>query len=231
MCKCLFCEGYILGKRKTWRVGVCERVQKRNCRVMLESERASSFRRRPGGMRMGTTSKAKRKYHFPYLHVFQIIQSRGKYYIIVNNQSIINHEGTATVADKAEHSTYSAAENHKQHRKWDEKRRMKRRTQEKKGGKASRAREGIIHLSFCRMLLALYGSKQALGCWIFQSKLVMFFMQRTKIIEMPHKWETNTREIECVELEDGSWVASMRLRLLRQFKWFAIVAFYWQGPR
>jgi hypothetical protein len=35
----------------------------------------------------------KRKYHFPYLHVFQIIQNGGKYYIIVNNQSIINHEG------------------------------------------------------------------------------------------------------------------------------------------
>ena len=35
----------------------------------------------------------KRKYHFPYLHVFQIIQNGEKYYIIVNNQSIINHEG------------------------------------------------------------------------------------------------------------------------------------------
>lgn len=230
MCKCLFCEGYILGKRKTWRVGVCERVQKRNCRVMLESERASSFRRRPGGMRMGTTSKAKRKYHFPYLHVFQIIQSRGKYYIIVNNQSIINHEGTATVADKAEHSTYSAAENHKQHRKWDEKRRMKRRTQEKKEEKLQEHEKELFIWAFAVCCwLCMARSKRSVVEYF--SRNLSFFMQRTKIIEMPHKWETNTREIECVELEDGSWVASMRLRLLRQFKWLAIVAFYWQGPR
>lgn len=43
----------------------------------------------------------------PYLHVFQIIQNGGKYYIIVNNQSIINHQGIWQRTDKA------AAENHK----------------------------------------------------------------------------------------------------------------------
>lgn len=43
----------------------------------------------------------------PYLHVFQMIQNGGKYYIIVNNQSIINHEGIWQCTDKA------VAENHK----------------------------------------------------------------------------------------------------------------------
>lgn len=49
----------------------------------------------------------------PYLHVFQIIQNGGKYYIIVNNQSIINHEGIWWSTDKA------AAENHKLRWEWD----------------------------------------------------------------------------------------------------------------
>jgi hypothetical protein len=61
----------------------------------------------------GKCGRRRRKYHFLYLHVFQIIQNGRKYYIIVNNQSIINHDVYGRIQTRQH--TYSAAENHKQH--------------------------------------------------------------------------------------------------------------------
>lgn len=173
MCKCLFCEGYILGKRKTWRVGVCERVQNRNCRVMLESERASSFRRRPGWDADGYDKHGEEKISFS---VFARFSNNTKQRKILHNREQSKYhqswgygngsrQGTAhTQRQKITNST----ENEMKREEWSAAHTRK------KGGKASRAREGIIHLSSCRMLLALYGLKRELGCWIFQSELVVF---------------------------------------------------------
>lgn len=132
-------------------MGEMQNIKKKFERSVQQQNRLRSLKRRLfslflfGGWCGKKREKRKRvrervgwKYHFPYLHVFRIIQNGGKYYIIVNNQSIINHEGIRQGV-QTQQSTHSAAENHKQHTKWDERARSK---------KASRAWERIIHLSF-----------------------------------------------------------------------------------
>lgn len=130
----------------------------------------------------------KRKYHFPYLHVFQIIQNGGKYYIIVNNQSIINHEGIRqNVTDRS--STYSAVENHKQHTKWDEKGEKRESGQKAYTKNASRAWEGIIHLSFgvCFGFVFLW-CFSLFWCWIFNEKKK--FIERITNLNAAHNKQT-----------------------------------------
>lgn len=120
---CLLGKGYILGKHGT--------------ETALSSSRERSSLEDECGW-----EKMRENIIFSYLHVFRIIQNGGKYYIIVNNLSIINHEGLRQ-------RTYGGAAHIQQQKitssTQNEKKKEKRRTRHKK---ASRAREGIIHLSF-----------------------------------------------------------------------------------